>query len=305
MKSENAKNSNIENSFFELRDIRKEKGFTIKDVARQLKLSSYVIAKIENNALNELGAYTYVRGYILNYTKLLGVNSDKYIALIPKSEMEVPLINTAAVKSKGIKFKRQSKNMVSYALGTFIILTVSFSGWYLLKNYTKPVGNSSIEIVDKTQLEITPKQEDSLATNTVRLSHNSEDTEESYHYSSLLPGIQNKQQENSSIEIPTKNRSQEAIQDNEEQETQALDSSFRITITADETSWVKLEYIESKIKLHNDLLQPGSVSYESIEPVHFRIGNSKMVKVSINGENIDLSKYSRKNIADFNWPLDG
>ncbi len=303
MKSENTKNSNTDNSFIELRDIRKDKGLTIKDVARQLKLSSDVITKIETNALNELGAYTYVRGYILNYSNLLGVEPDKYIALIPKSEMEIPLINTAASNSKGIKFKRQSKNMVSYALGTFIVLTVSFSGWYLLKNYTNSAKTNNIEIVDKTQLEIFPQKQLPLEDNSVKSNSNSESTGESYHYSSLIPDIKNEEDKNNSIEVPKKNEQEETALDHE-QKNSTIDSSFIITVVADETSWVKVEYLSGKKKLHNDLLEPGAISFESIEPVHFRIGNSKMVKVSINGENIDLSEHSRKNIADFNWPLD-
>ncbi len=303
MKSENTKNSNNKNSFIELRDIRKDKGLTIKDIARQLKLSSDIIKKIENNDLDKLGAYTYVRGYIIHYTNLLDVNPDKYIALIPKSEMETPLVNTAASFSKGFKFKRQSKNMANYALGTFIVLTVSFSGWYLLKNYTSSAKTRNVEIVDSNILAITPQQQLPLEGKPRQLNSDSENTEESYHYSSLIPDIQNKSEDKkATIEIPQ--QIIEPVQDTRQQDNTAVDTSFHITVEADETSWVKVEYLNGEKKLHNDLLNPGVVSFKSTEPVHFRIGNAEKVKVSINGENIDLSEHSRKNIADFTWPLD-
>ncbi len=305
MKPENTKNSNNKNSFNELRDIRKDKGLSIKDIASQLKLPIDVIKKIEQNDLNSLGAYTYVRGYIIHYTNLLGINPDKYIALIPQSEIEVPLVNTAAGTSTGIKFKRQSKNMASYALGTFIVIAVSFSGWYLLNNYTQLAKNRNIEMVDNNQLEIVPQQSFTLDNESIKPDADEKNTEESYHYSSLIPDIQNPpEDENKSIEIPEQNTPLETSEENLIQENNTFDSTYHITVTAGKTSWVKVEHLNGGKKLHNDLLKPGEITFESIEPVHFRIGNSENVKITINGENIDLSEYSRKNIADFNWPLD-
>ena len=80
--------------------------------------------------------------------------------------------------------------------------------------------------------------------------------------------------------------------------------SYEIIIQTDETSWVKVEEQGGK-KLHNDLLKPGAITLQSDKPLHFRIGNEDNVSVKINGKEIDLSKYSRKNIADFNWPIEG
>ncbi|MCF6318150.1 MAG: DUF4115 domain-containing protein [Proteobacteria bacterium] len=306
MKPENTKNSNNENSFNELRDIRKDKGLTIEDIARELRLSSDIIRKIEQNDLSSLGAYTYVRGYIIHYTNLLGINPDKFIDLIPKSEIEVPLVNTAASNSTGIKFKRQSKNMASYALGTFIVIAVSFSGWYLLNNYTQLAKNRNIEMVDNNQLEIAPQQSLALDNEPFKPDAAPTNTEELYHYSSLIPDIQNSSEdENKNIEIPEQNTPLETSEENLQPENTVFDSTtYHITVKADKTSWVKVEHLNGEKKLYNDLLKPGEITFESIEPVHFRIGNSENVKIIINGKNIDLSEHSRKNIADFNWPLD-
>lgn len=310
MNSENNKSSTKEKIYNELRDIRKNKGLSIEEVADKLKLSSHIIQKLESDDLTGMGAYPYVRGYLLNYTKLLGVDSEKFIGLIPKSEIEIPLINTSANYSKGIKLRRQSKNLASYALGTFIVLIVSFSGWFLLKNYTGFINNKNNEIVEINNLEILPKQELSLSNN--EQDNNEQDTPsneqtENYHYSSLIPtdakistdSNLSTVEENNLI-IPEQNSiDQNAIVE----ETTDVEFVYNVTIEATETSWVKVEHVDNGQKLHNDLLKPGMITVESNKPIHFRIGNEKKVNVSINGESIDLSQFSNKNIADFKWPL--
>ena len=295
----------------DLKKIRKDKGLSLSDVASKLKLTSDMIKKLENSEFKTLGAYPYIRGYLINYTQLLGVESDKYISLIPKDEFTSPLINTGSSLTKGIKLRRQSKNMASYTIGTSIVLVISFSGWYLLKNYmgqSRSLDNR-IELVNEKNIQITPQN--SLETNEAI---NNIDNSESFHYSSLIPPADLKIEDNSGqivslseemagtdeINIPKQNVDSE---DSINQDNNGMNKRYSIQISAEETSWVKIEHLDGK-KLHNDLFKPGQMNFESDEPIHFRIGNRSKVQVTINGEPINLSQYSRKNIADFKWPND-
>ncbi|VAW42160.1 hypothetical protein MNBD_GAMMA01-382 [hydrothermal vent metagenome] len=280
----------------DLRIIRKEKGLSLADVAGRLNLTPDVIRKLEHSEFGTLGAYTYVRGYINHYAELLEVDAKKYIQLIPKAEIEVALINTNTHLSKGIKLKRHSKNMASYAIGTFIVIAVSFSGWYLLKNYSS-IGRSNIEIVKTNDLEITPQRNiENISSDTGKNTDaGSNDMEKSFHYSSLIPP----NVENIANEIAIPSQQPEIAPEIET----AIKLTYSIKIEATETSWVKVEHLDGT-KLHNDLLSSGMIQLESDQPVHFRIGNEKKVTVTINDEVIDLSKFSKQDIADFNWPID-
>ena len=300
-----------------LRQLREAKNLSISQVAAKLKLTTSAIEKLESSEFASLGAYTYVRGYLKNYADLLEVDAEKLIGLLPRKEMEVPLINTKSNVAKSVKFKRHSKNFASYAIGTFIFVAICFSGWFLLKNYPVSKKNEElIQIADNKTLEITPPANESENENA--------DTANSdnYHYSSLIPSesvnsqqVQNNESETNtasspdSLAIPPKDEvlslggDEEAIQ-NLSEVNDTLTAKYQIQVIATETSWVKVEHLNGN-KLHNDLLNPGFVNLESDEKVHFRIGNKDNVRVVINGEEIDLSKYSRKNIADFNWPVDG
>jgi cytoskeleton protein RodZ len=302
----------------DLKKIRKGKGLSLSDVASKLKLTSDVINKLENSEFKTLGAYPYIRGYLINYTQLLGVESEKYINLIPKSERVSPLINTGSSLTKGIKLRRQSKNMASYAIGTSIVLIISFSGWFLLKNYMgkSRLPTDNFDLVNEKSIEISPQNSVEL-NNAVNTNKNESD---SFHYSSLIPS------DNLTTEDGSKDNSlplQDVIGageigiplqqvDSEDSIDQAnvnqgndpvINKRYDIQVSAEETSWVKIEHLNGN-KIHNDLFKPGQMQFKSDEPIHFRIGNRSKVQVTINGEPLDLSQYSSKNIADFNWPLD-
>ncbi len=300
--------SSNENNNNNLKTLRIDKGLSIEEVAEELKLSTDVIKKLESGQFSELGAFPYVRGYLINYAKLLGVDAQVYVDKVPKSEINIPLVNTSHSMAKGIKLKRRSKSIVSYALGTSILIAVSVSGWFVLKNYMKnSKAAHSIEIVETDSLEITP-QENSALENEMKSVK-----DDNYHYSSLIPSLEksnNNPEDSQEIQTPSIQTNSademnlEIPQKIEQEPKQKPPSKYTISITAAQTSWVKVENNEGK-KLLNDLLKPGTIVLESEEPVHFRIGNTKEVKIEINGKPINLNEFSKKNIADFNWPLKG
>lgn len=299
--------SSNENNNNNLKTLRIDKGLSIEEIAEELKLSTDVIKKLESGQFSELGAFPYVRGYLNNYTKLLGVDAQPYIDMVPKSEINIPSVNTSHSMAKGIKLKRRSKSVMNYVLGTSILIAVSVSGWFVLKNYMKSSRpTQSIEIVETDSLEITPQKNSGLADEA------KSEEDGNYHYSSLIPSLDKSNADDDSTE--TQNQSIQANSDNGmnleipqkvEQEVQKIPpSKYTISITAAQTSWVKVENFDGN-KLHNDLLKPGTIVLESEQPVHFRIGNTKNVKIEINGEALKLSDFSKKNIADFNWPIGG
>ncbi len=290
-----------------LKTLRIDKGLSIEEIAEQLKLSTDVIKKLESGQFSELGAFPYVRGYLSNYTKLLGVDAQPYIDLVPKTEINIPLVNTSHSMAKGIKLKRRSKSVMSYALGTSILIAVSVSGWFVLKTYMKSSRpTQSIEIVETDSLEISPQKNITLVDETKSTKG------DNYHYSSLIPSLDKSDDSQESVEAQeqssqsnTGNELELELPKKLNQETQQKPTSkYMISITAVQTSWVKVENFDGN-KLHNDLLKPGTIVLESEEPVHFRIGNTKNVKIEINGKVLKLSDFSKKNIADFNWPAEG
>jgi cytoskeletal protein RodZ len=58
----------------QLRQLRKEKGFEIKDIARETNISSSNLVAIEHENYTQLPAATFIRGQVAIYANFLGLN---------------------------------------------------------------------------------------------------------------------------------------------------------------------------------------------------------------------------------------
>jgi len=63
-----------------LKSTRLEKKLTKEQVAKQLNLSVYTIRDLENDNYDELPVMTYVRGYIVSYCRILGLDSFEVLS---------------------------------------------------------------------------------------------------------------------------------------------------------------------------------------------------------------------------------
>jgi len=73
-----------------LRRSRQRYGWSVEDVADELKLLPYVIEAIEQDNYTQMAGWTYAVGYLRGYAKLVGVNIESAIAehssLLPQKE---------------------------------------------------------------------------------------------------------------------------------------------------------------------------------------------------------------------------
>ena len=73
-----------------LRRSRQRYGWSVEDVAHELKLLPYVVEAIEQDNYTQMAGWTYAVGYLRGYAKLVGVNIESAIAehasLLPQKE---------------------------------------------------------------------------------------------------------------------------------------------------------------------------------------------------------------------------
>ena len=73
-----------------LRRSRQRYGWSVEDVADELKLLPYVVEAIEQDSYSQMAGWTYAVGYLRGYAKLVGVNIESAIAehasLLPQKE---------------------------------------------------------------------------------------------------------------------------------------------------------------------------------------------------------------------------
>lgn len=119
---------------------RRQKDLSVQQVAEQLKLSTRQIAAIESNQFDLLPQMVIVRGFIRAYSKLLKIDADKVVALLPMPVDNVqlestfkPALSTPFLESRLSLMGRQD-NSHKYLMGA-ALLAVLAVGFFLLQKF--------------------------------------------------------------------------------------------------------------------------------------------------------------------------
>ena len=110
---------------------RQAKDLTIKDAARELRIDSLIIKKLENDEFESIGAPVFVKGYLRQYAEILGLTIDEVINLYEKDNPDQsyqPIVNEAEEQIR--KYVLTPKLMVIAILAILIILL----GWAIFSN---------------------------------------------------------------------------------------------------------------------------------------------------------------------------
>ena len=110
---------------------RQAKDLTIKDAARELRIDSLIIKKLENDEFESIGAPVFVKGYLRQYAEILGLTIDEVINLYEKDNPDQsyqPIVNEAEEQIR--KYVLTPKLMAIAILAILIILL----GWATFSN---------------------------------------------------------------------------------------------------------------------------------------------------------------------------
>jgi len=79
-----------------LRQMREQKNISLQEVGKELSLDVHVVEKLEANNYNELPPPLFIRGYVRNYAKFLGLSEeavlDSFDKMNPPQSAESPII---------------------------------------------------------------------------------------------------------------------------------------------------------------------------------------------------------------------
>ncbi len=78
--------------------------------------------------------------------------------------------------------------------------------------------------------------------------------------------------------------------------------TYELSLTTTAESWVEIYDIDGKRLYFGMANARGPIKVSSNKPLNLLIGNTPTVKLSINGENIDLQPLSSDGVAKFTFP---
>jgi len=125
-----------------LKYARQSKGLTEEQIADQLNLSVYTIIDIESDNYDALPVMTYVRGYIVSYCRILGLDPSEVLAQLEQKssgkKSSERKINTAA---KSAPFFTKKKLFIA-----LLLAAAAISAKYvlpLIQSISAPVETTS------------------------------------------------------------------------------------------------------------------------------------------------------------------
>jgi|TARA_B110000495_G_scaffold28850_1_gene21767 cytoskeletal protein RodZ len=111
-----------------LKEARIKNKLTIEQVATKLFSDPDIVEDLENDIFKKLGGNVYIKGYIRNYSKLLGLDSAELIDL---------LTNQLELEEEKIVLPKITEHLVALriiAIVSLILLSVTVAGMYVSHN---------------------------------------------------------------------------------------------------------------------------------------------------------------------------
>jgi cytoskeleton protein RodZ len=161
--SDNKKNIIETSCGQELSKRRQERELSVNDVAREIKIESSVIKKIENDEFHSIGAPVFVKGYLRQYSNLVGADNDliikKYNELNPEGDT-LPIVNDSAAQIS--KFIVTPKSLILGLFGLILLLILTFFVLNIIdKEEDSVVSTNEIPVIEAEETEI-PLEDDQI-----------------------------------------------------------------------------------------------------------------------------------------------
>lgn len=274
---------------------REARGWKTADVASKLRLPLHVVQTIEAEQFDRIGHGIYLRGYLNNYARLVGVPTAAVEAVLQNYAAPPPqLVSSGRVSHSRYLIDRYSGSALYVVLtGVIFVPLVMFAmnmgsdGAARLLPLDAPsastpgVANPTVELpIAKPGDGVTNAAPVASATSAGGPAATSE-TADAPLMASLTPVL----------------RAQSAPARTEP--TPAATAAGTLTLSLAEASWIEIVDTDGK-RLESGILPAGSVkSYASDKALDVRIGNTTGAKVEINGSEQDITPYNRGNVAHF------
>ncbi len=103
-----------------LRQMREQKNISLEEVAKELSLDVHVVEKLEADNYDDLPPITFIRGYLINYARFLGIPAEAFLVSLdkmnPPEETVIILDDTGPEKRFFLNFLNDWRNIGIIAL---------------------------------------------------------------------------------------------------------------------------------------------------------------------------------------------
>jgi len=270
-----------------LKSLRTKRRLSLTEVAREIHLDERVLDAIERDAADHI-AVLYRNGYIQRYARFLQVPVDEIPALLVPAATQEPVLQTVfstpPKRNPAEKWLRAS----SYVLASLLIGTLA---WQFTHEAVRLSQNGS-----QLQKPATPEN---VATQAPQAQQQQQPQPYSGPVNASIAPL-GALHGNNPDGMDTAEKAWAAVSKPPLPALPEGESRLQIVVSAD--SWVEITDATGK-QLEMDLLRGGSDrSYHGLPPFRILLGRATAVRLSVDGEEVDLAPFTREEVAQLTWP---
>lgn len=260
----------------QLRAAREAKGWSLEDVAGQLKLARRQVEALEHEAFDELPSNLFIRGFVRNYARLLQIDAAPLIEYLAGVLPQDPVHESAAAVNVEVNQtfpdmrsshagSSSSKILIVALIGVFIGVAAVY--WYLQQPSTPDVALPELSVP-----EVLPASAASaVVVNEIASA-----------VPTAAPVVM--------ASVASRAEQASAVLASMPQATPVVGAA-ELTVLTESDSWVQI--VDSTgVKVLSEIVRPG---YErkvtGVAPFSVKIGNAPKTKLMLQGRPIDLSAY--------------
>ena len=248
-----------------LKQAREAAGLSIEDVAAKLKMPARAIQSLERDDFARIGAPVFVRGQLRSYARLLGVDLEEQL-------VASPIASTAPSElishTHTPRYRRVFEQTTRRAVYIVMTAAIAVPIWIATRH---PAGNSAVQSLDMA----------------------------------ALPAGDAAQLARPAAEPPQRTPVIASIGPSLPPAAAPAPGAKSLTFKFSGDSWVQIVGNDGR-KLEEGILGAGQErSYAPGEVANVRLGNTAAVEVLNAGQAVDLTPFSRANVARFTLSSDG
>jgi cytoskeleton protein RodZ len=262
-----------------LKQQRTNRKLSLASVAEAINLDERVLADIEEEHTSDI-ALVYRNGYIRTYARYLNIPDDVIAGLLEQGDdQQIPVRNIFAEAPKRDPIDKWLR-ATSYVLASLLIGTLAWQFSHeavrLSQNGSRlHGGQETTPVADGAETQ----------SQAVRGPVNASIATLGALHGNRTEGLDPAEQAWAAV-------SRSELADGE--------SALTLSVSAD--SWVEIIDADGQ-ELEMDLLRGGNdKSYHGKPPFRILIGRASAVRLSMDGEELDLTAFAREDVAQFSWP---
>lgn len=267
-----------------LRFEREQKGLSLERVASESRIKATVLSAIEEGETSQIPS-VYLKGYIRNYARYLGIDPAEIEDQIDRAEGATPEVRTVfTVNSRRGRAEKWLKAS-SYLAASVLIAALAWQFTHEAVRFSQ--GESSISSAQQSSGDVAgePGRESSAGERPAKS-----------HLNASIASVEVLRQRGEMSAGAAAEQAWAAVGDPDDS-ADAAGGRHRLSITTSADTWVEISGA-GETQLEMDLVRAGTTRhYSDTGPFRVMVGRASAVQMTFDGEAVDLGPHTRGNVA--------